>query len=575
MGVVLERELHLPDPRVLDGQTHALARAVALEGERDMLLRQILRDAVEQSRRARLDPVQRIVGQEQRQLRPARPGFLLGGGQLERRDAEPRLGGLDPDEGVIAFGTRVGVGEHHGQHVRDRRARVAAAGEGVASAERQQTAAPLVDEVGDHLQLVAGEEARFHRSQNQAAIGIQLRPGIGEPALQLFSVVDVQAQELVLGGTLQDHQLQIVVIRHRAPQESHLVARLALEVEDLLAPVLDAHQRRLAVVLRDLLVHGHRNAEGVGARARRGGGEANRNRDRLPVVRQLDLLGADDLSLVFDDQRHGLALVAHVRDHHVDHHRGTREHRPGRVGAADLDVPPEALLAHAHGVDRNPLRLQRHERLGQLFARVVRSVGDQDQARERHRGQFGAGALERRSEARAASHEAHLGEVLDAVRARREAEVAHREAVGQGGEDRGIRRAEGLLQEGSAGAAVEVLDLHAAGIVQQHAHEVLLRHHRRDHQGRPQKTEGEHRESREAESPEHQAIQRPGLAAHAQVGQKREQADQACHYGAGRDRARHPQGEVALLEDDRPVLEEELEEAGQHVRGPVSGSWRR
>ena len=264
-----------------------------------------------------------------------------------------------------------------------------------------------------------------------------------------------------------------------------------------------------------------------------------------------------------------------MRDDHVDHQRGSREHRPGRVGAADLDVPLEVLFAHAHRVYRNPLRLQRHQGLGQFLARVVGSVRDQDQARERHRGQFGARALERRAEARSAPHEAHLGEVLDAFRARGEAEVAHREAVGQGGKNRGIRRTEGFLKEGAAGAVVVVLDLHAAGVVQEHAHEVLLRHHRRDHQGRAQEAEGEHRQSREPEPAQDQPVQRPGLAAHTQVGQERKDGDQARHDGAGRDRARHAQREVALLEDDRAILEEELEEAGKHVRDPVSGSWRR
>ena len=60
---------------------------------------------------------------------------------------------------------------------------------------------------------------------------------LGKPAGQLLRVVHVEAQELVLRRALQADHLQVLVLGHRAPDELQLEARLALEVEDLLAAV--------------------------------------------------------------------------------------------------------------------------------------------------------------------------------------------------------------------------------------------------------------------------------------------------------------------------------------------------
>ena len=100
----------------------------------------------------------------------------------------------------------------------------------------------MVHEVGDHLELVAREEARFHGSQHEAAIGEELRAGPREATEELLAVVHVQAQELVVGGPLQDDDLQIVVVRDAATEEADFVAGLTLEVEDLLPPIFHQNE---------------------------------------------------------------------------------------------------------------------------------------------------------------------------------------------------------------------------------------------------------------------------------------------------------------------------------------------
>ena len=94
-------------------------------------------------------------------------------------------------------------------------------------------------------------------------LGARLR----KSAEQLVGRVDVEAQKLVLGRALQRDELEVRVRLDRGANEAHLVARLALDVEDLLAAVAHVDERLLRVVLLHLLARLHGNAKGERARA--------------------------------------------------------------------------------------------------------------------------------------------------------------------------------------------------------------------------------------------------------------------------------------------------------------------
>ena len=70
------------------------------------------------------------------------------------------------------------------------------------------------------------------------------------------------------GRALQQHELQVRVVGHRAADELDFEVRLAVEEEDLFLAVLHVDQHLAHVVLRDLLALLIRNAEPNRPRAR-------------------------------------------------------------------------------------------------------------------------------------------------------------------------------------------------------------------------------------------------------------------------------------------------------------------
>jgi hypothetical protein len=157
-------------------------------------------------------------------------------------------------------------------------------------AQGQEAAPALGDELRDHAELVRGEEARLHAAQDEAAVLEELLARLGEPARQLVRVVHVQAQELVLRRALQADHLQVLVVGHGAAEELQLEARLAFEVEDLLAAVHDLDGHVLLVVLAMGLAGLGRDAEAERAGPGLGRGEVHARGRGLAVRGQRDLL---------------------------------------------------------------------------------------------------------------------------------------------------------------------------------------------------------------------------------------------------------------------------------------------
>ena len=142
---------------------------------------------------------------------------------------------------------------------------------------------------------------------------------------------------------------------------------------------------------------------------------------------------------------------------------------------------------------------------------------------------------------------------------------ADQEPIRQRLHERALGGAELLLDELAARLPAPVGDLHAARVVQQHRHDVLLRHRRADDERRPEEAEEDERQRRHAQHGQDDAIAQPSLAADAPVG------DGGGHHDGARQHRRHQrtradvEAELALLEDDRPIAEECLKNGVEHL----------
>jgi len=196
-------------------------------------------------------------------------------------------------------------------------------------------------------------------------------------------------------------------------------------------------------------------------------------------------------------------------------------------------------------------------------------IRDEHQPGQRHRGQLLAHPIQRPAEPRLLSREGELRDVVHALRGGREAERADEEALGQRPEQLAVRRERALDRRG-ARLVAPVGDLHAARVVHQHADEVALRHRRRDDQRGAEQAERDQRERGAAERDEDGAVHGPRLALHARVRQSRERERGGGEHGGEPRQARRGQQDLAPLEQQRAVLEQELEERLAHrarVRG--------
>ena len=315
----------------------------------------------------------------------------------------------------------------------------------------------------------------------------------------------------------------------------------------------------MAVVLGDSFAVLDGDTEGERARSRGRRGEAHRNGGRLTVVRQLHVLRADDLAVVLDDEGHGPSPVPRLRHDDVDDERSAQKHGSGGLHPAELDVAIEALPPDADRIDGNALGLKGEQRLAELVVGVVGSVSHEYQARERHRSELGSSQVQGGTEPCAATREAELRDVVEAVSAGRETEEPNGEPVRQSLEKRRLGVPEILVEERAPSTFVDVLDSHALRVVEQNAHEVLLRDDRRDHERGAEQADRYESEAGHAEDAENQPVDRPRLSPDPHVGQHRGNGHDCHREDARGHRAIGPKGDVAFLEDDQAVLEQELE----------------
>jgi len=385
--LVINRDvgMHLPHPRVLDREGEGLAGPVALKGEHDKGAVATL----EECRRAGFHVRDPIDQGNRGQFEPPGGGRLLrlgdlGGGVGGAGAGRPHTG-LDEE---TVFAVAGGGIQQHRQHIGHRRTGIPTLGVRPLAAEHQQAATPFADEVGNHPKLVGREEIRLDTPQDDRAVLEQLFAGPGESADQILGVFDTQPHELVFRRALQRSDLQVLVVVHRPPDELELPARLALEVEDFLACILDDDQGIPLVVLGDHFIWARGHPETEQARTGVGRGEPDPHRGRLAVGGQRHLLVGHDPAFVLHLHADGLTGIPVLRQQDIDHQRGALEHRAWRVHPAQLDVAAVFFAAEADREHRHPGRLERHERVGQFPAGVVGAVGHHHHPRQRHPGQF-------------------------------------------------------------------------------------------------------------------------------------------------------------------------------------------
>ena len=115
------------------------------------------------------------------------------------------------------------------------------------------------------------------------------------------------------------------------------------------------------------------------------------------------------------------------------------------------------------------------------------------------------------------------------------------------------------MHEGAARLTVAIGDGHAARIVDEHGEEVLLRHRRLENQRRPEQTDEQHGERRQAERDEHESIAQAIGGRNAAIGEERHDRSRGHAAPDQQDGARERPRHVALLKHEGRIFEEETE----------------
>ncbi len=129
-----------------------------------------------------------------------------------------------------------------------------------------------------------------------------------------------------------------------------------------------------------------------------------------------------------------------------------------------------------------------------------------------------------------------------------------------------------LFGERAPRLAVDVGNLHAPRVVDEHAQEILLWDGRLHDEHRPEEAEEDEEKGREPDGSQSRAMPRGPLAARSSICQKRDR-DGRDHHGSGDVGAcRGNEAELALLKNDRPVIEQQPKDRIEHACSPVPKS---
>ena len=476
--------------------------------------------------------------------------------ELERRRSRIRRDSLERDR----------------KHLGHRRVGEATFGECGAAAQREQTSAALAHEIGEHAELVAGEERRLDAAEDDSAILKQLFAREGKASHHLEAVTHAEAQKFFFGAAHQAYDLEAAVVLHRAPQEGELGARLAVEKENARGAWPNFEHGVVRIVLGDRLARDRPRANGEPIRGWCKRRHAQADTRDVARIGERDLFRGDDAPVRFDRDRRLLAARAANADGRFDQHRGSGEHAGGRRDALHRYVAREAFLAHAYRVDRHPTRPQRKQCGPQIAAAVVRAIGHDDHPGEGHAGQIltrhverageigtGAPAGERRS----AGRRACIGGEAKGAEGEALRELLHQRA-GVG---------EDLLHRAESRAAIHVLEAHAARVVEHHGEHVALRDGAGHHNGGAEQAGQHDGDGGRTDGAEHDAIEPVDrLDAVVHHNDQRQRGD-----GGDRDQQRRDGGSeyhVTALEHARRILEEKSEEGFERSSHSGSQRWK-
>ena len=239
-----------------------------------------------------------------------------------------------------------------------------------------------------------------------------------------------------------------------------------------------------------------------------------------------------------------------------------------RRDAVDLDVFRQRLLPETDREHGDVGGLHRQQRVRELGIGRVGAVGHEHETGQRQTRQLLPRAIERRADSRLGAGERELSGRRQALRRRREAEAAQHEPARKRLQDVGVGRREVQFGERAARLAVDVGNLHAARVVHEHAEEVLLWDGRLDDEHRPEKARQDEQQGGKPDGREDGAVPRIALAARAPVGQDRDD-DGGDDDGGGNERTgRGDEPEIALLKDNRPVIEQQPKDSIEHACPP-------
>ncbi len=281
------------------------------------------------------------------------------------------------------------------------------------------------------------------------------------------------------------------------------------------------------------------------------------------VVRERDLLSAQDASRVLDVERYGGAAETVLR--HDDVHRQVRpfQHLPGRADAADLDVASQRLATDADREHRHLACPQAEQRLLDRRLFRVGAVGHHHEAGQRQARELVFRALQRVSKLRLCAIERQVARGADAIGGRGEAEDAHGVAARKRLHDRAFGR-ERRGDELAARFAVVVGHAHAARVVQQDAEKVLLRHCGAKDENGAEETEEHEAHETQPQSGQDRSVDPARITGRTPVGQ--DGGERRRRRQAGRDIDRRPerQTQFTLLKDIGRIFEEKCKQRVEH-----------
>ena len=143
--------------------------------------------------------------------------------------------------------------------------------------------------------------------------------------------------------------------------------------------------------------------------------------------------------------------------------------------------------------------------------------------------------------------------------------------MGQSAQQRAVRLTELLLHEFGPGLTFSpIRNGHAARVIHQDAQEVLLRHRRLEDDRRTEQTEEEQGDDAQTQADEQRPIPNAAVGDDAPVGNQGRQRQETDDRQPGNRHSSGGEGELALLEDEHRILEQELEQPSHGNAHPRS-----